>query len=92
MDNVYNEEDVKRKIAEIDKRFHLVMILEQFEVRLWINMNKLVYITSDLQESLILIASRRREAPMRANCSNSPCTHVPSTSAVTARSLTLAEW
>ena len=44
MDNVYNEEDVKRKIAEIDKRFHLVMILEQFEVRLWIwiNMNKLV--------------------------------------------------
>ena len=38
MDNVYNEEDVKRKIAEIDKRFHLVMILEQFEVRLWINM------------------------------------------------------
>ena len=43
MDNVYNEEDVKRKIAEIEKRFHLVMILEQFEVRLWINMNKLVY-------------------------------------------------
>ena len=42
MDNVYNEEDVKRKIAEIDNRFHLVMILEQFEVRLWINMNILV--------------------------------------------------
>ena len=46
MDNVYNEEDVKRKIAEIDKRFHLVMILEQFEVRLWINMNKLVNLAS----------------------------------------------
>ena len=58
MDNVYNEEDVKKKIAEIDKRFHLVMILEQFEVRLWINMNKLVYITSDLQESLILMKDR----------------------------------
>ena len=58
MDNVYNEEDVKRKIAEIDKRFHLVMILEQFEVRLWMNLNKLVYITSDLQESLILMKDR----------------------------------
>ena len=55
MDNVYNEEDVKRKIAEIDKRFHLVMILEQFEVRLWMND---VYITSDLQESLILMKDR----------------------------------
>ena len=59
MDNVYNEEDVKRKIAEIDKRFHLVMILEQFEVRLWMHLNKLVlWSTSDLQESLILMKDR----------------------------------
>ena len=43
MDNVYNEEDVKRKIAEIDKRFHLVMILEQFEVRLWMHMIRINY-------------------------------------------------
>ena len=33
IDNVYNEEAVNRKIMEMDEVFHLVMILEHFEVR-----------------------------------------------------------
>ena len=32
VDNVYNVEAVKRKILEMEERFHLVMILEHFEV------------------------------------------------------------
>ena len=33
VDDVYNDEAVNKKIMEMDKRFHLVMILEHFEVR-----------------------------------------------------------
>ena len=33
VDDVYNDEAVNKKIREMDERFHLVMILEHFEVR-----------------------------------------------------------
>ena len=32
VDNVHSEGEVRRKIAEMDEKFHLVMILEHFEV------------------------------------------------------------
>ena len=32
VDSVDSEAEVRRKIAEMDERFHLVMILEHFEV------------------------------------------------------------
>ena len=32
VDDVYNEQAVNKKIMEMDERFHLVMILEHFEV------------------------------------------------------------
>ena len=32
VDNVHSEGEVRRKITEMDKKFHLVMILEHFEV------------------------------------------------------------
>ena len=32
VDSVDSEEEVREKIAEMDERFHLVMILEHFEV------------------------------------------------------------
>ena len=38
VDNVHSEGEVRRKIAEMDEKFHLVMILEHFEVSIsiWI--------------------------------------------------------
>ena len=33
VDDVYNDEAVNKKIMEMNERFHLVMILEHFEVR-----------------------------------------------------------
>ena len=32
VDSVDSEEEVRRKIAQMDEKFHLVMILEHFEV------------------------------------------------------------
>ena len=32
VDNVHSEGEVRRKITEMDEKFHLVMILEHFEV------------------------------------------------------------
>ena len=32
VDNVHSEGEVRRKIAQMDEKFHLVMILEHFEV------------------------------------------------------------
>ena len=52
VDSVDSEEEVRRKIAEMDERFHLVMILEHFEVTISI-LRQLKYFLSVMFQGIL---------------------------------------
>ena len=52
VDSVDSEEEVRRKIAEMDERFHLVMILEHFEVTVSI-LRQLKYFLSVMFQGIL---------------------------------------
>ena len=54
VDNIYDDDEVRERIKLVEKKFHLVMILEQFEVREQLLYNT-VRFTNNFQESLILM-------------------------------------
>ena len=58
VDKVDSEDEVRRKIVEMEKRFHLVMILEHFEVSISILIEAVKIFPLCFQESLILMKNQ----------------------------------